>query len=113
MPEEDTIGRVIKRDLDRLPMLPADRWVGASCHDEHELAHAATIGVDFVTLGSVQPTASHPGAATLGWPGFAELCAKVSLPVYALGGLAISDQPRSIAAGAQGIAGISAFWPKR
>ncbi len=93
--------------------LATDRWVGASCHDDHELAHAATIGVDFVTLGSVQPTASHPGAATLGWPGFAELCAKVSLPVYARGGLAISDQPRSIAAGAQGIAGISAFWPRR
>jgi hypothetical protein len=27
MPEDDTIGRIIRRDLDRLPMLPADRWV--------------------------------------------------------------------------------------
>lgn len=27
MPEDDTIGRIIQRDLDRLPMLPADRWV--------------------------------------------------------------------------------------
>jgi hypothetical protein len=27
MPEEDTIGRIIQRDLDQLPMLPADRWV--------------------------------------------------------------------------------------
>jgi len=27
MPEDDTIGRIIQRDLDRLPLLPADRWV--------------------------------------------------------------------------------------
>ena len=27
MPDDDTIGRIIRRDLDRLPMLPADRWV--------------------------------------------------------------------------------------
>jgi hypothetical protein len=27
MPEDDTIDRIIQRDLDRLPMLPADRWV--------------------------------------------------------------------------------------
>ncbi len=27
MPEDDTIGRIIQRDLDRLPVLPADRWI--------------------------------------------------------------------------------------
>jgi hypothetical protein len=27
MPEDDTIGRIIQRDLDQLPLLPADRWV--------------------------------------------------------------------------------------
>lgn len=91
--------------------LAADRWVGASCHDERELAHAVAIGVDFVTLGSVRPSASHPGKPALGWQTFADLCAKASLPVYGVGGLAQSDLPRAIAAGAQGIAGISAFWP--
>jgi 8-oxo-dGTP diphosphatase len=91
--------------------LPQDRWVGASCHDEHELAHAAAIGVDFAVLGPVLATASHPGAAPLGWERFAALAAATPLPVYALGGLAQSDLPQAIAAGAQGIAGISAFWP--
>jgi 8-oxo-dGTP diphosphatase len=92
--------------------LPANRWVGASCHDERELAHAAAIGVDFVALGPVNITASHSAAPTLGWPRFAQLCANAPLPVYALGGLAMSDLSRAIAAGAQGIAGISTFWPK-
>ena len=100
-------------ELLRCPSRPlaTDRWVGASCHDEHELAHAAAIGVDFVTLAPVQSTTTHPGAMPFGWPRFAELCAKASLPAYALGGLTMSDQSHAIAAGAQGIAGISAFWP--
>lgn len=93
--------------------LPLDRWVAASCHDERELAHAAAIGVDFAVLGPVFPTASHPGAEVLGWDRFTQLCALAPLPVYALGGLKPTDLPAAKAAGAQGIAGISAFWPDR
>lgn len=92
--------------------LAATRWVGASCHDERELAHAVAIDVDYVSLGPLHPTASHPRVAVLGWQRFSELCASTPLPVFALGGLAVSDLPRAIAAGAQGIAGISNFWPK-
>jgi 8-oxo-dGTP diphosphatase len=92
--------------------LAANRWVGASCHGERELAHATMIGVDFVSLGPLQPTASHAGASPLGWARFSKLCAATPLPAYALGGLALSDLSQAIAAGAQGIAGISNFWPK-
>jgi thiamine monophosphate synthase len=38
------------------------------------------------------------------------LCAGSPLPIYALGGLVPVDLGQAIAAGAQGIAGISAFW---
>jgi 8-oxo-dGTP diphosphatase len=98
-------------DLMRLDARPleTDRWLAASCHDERELAHAAKIGVDFVVLGPVLPTASHPRAAALGWERFEALCAAAPLPVYALGGLCRNDVARAIQAGAQGIAGISAF----
>jgi 8-oxo-dGTP diphosphatase len=92
--------------------LGSDSWVGASCHNENELSHATAIGVDFATLGPVHPTTSHPNAPTLGWQRFAELCSSAQCPVYALGGLTQSDMKQAILAGAQGIAGISAFWPK-
>jgi 8-oxo-dGTP diphosphatase len=92
--------------------LAANRWVGASCHDERELAHAVAIDADFVALAPVNTTSSHAGVAALGWPRFTQLCEKVPVPVYALGGLSMSDLSRAIAAGAQGIAGISALWPK-
>ena len=93
--------------------LPRDRWVAASCHDERELEHAAAIGVDFVVLGPVLPTRSHPDAAPLGWRRFGELCAATPLPVYALGGLTAADTSMAHAHGAQGVAGISGFFADR
>jgi 8-oxo-dGTP diphosphatase len=84
--------------------------VGASCHDPRELAHAARIGVDFVVLGPVQKTPTHPGSPVLGWPGFAELVAGYPLPVFAIGGLGSTDFERAWSAGAHGIAAIRATW---
>jgi 8-oxo-dGTP diphosphatase len=89
--------------------LPEAQWVGASCHDSQELRLAAQLDADFAVLGPVNPTASHPNAAPLGWQNFATLVAEASLPVYALGGLGPSDLSPARAAGAQGVAGISAF----
>ena len=91
--------------------LPLDRWLAASCHNARELAHAAAIGVDFAVLGPVLPTPSHPQSAALGWNRFAELVAGAPLPVYALGGVGPADLAVAKRAGAQGVAGISAFWP--
>ncbi|HST26904.1 MAG TPA: Nudix family hydrolase [Rudaea sp.] len=101
------------RELMRLSArpLPSHRWVAASCHDVHELAHAAEIGLDFAVLGPVLPTASHPQAAALGWKRFSELVAQAPLPVYALGGVGPRDLADAKRAGAQGVAGISGFWP--
>lgn len=90
----------------------SDRWVAASCHDALGLARAAAVGVDFAVLGPVLPTRSHPHTATLGWDRFAELVARAPLPVFALGGLTPSDLSAARNVGAQGVAGISAFWPR-
>ncbi len=87
----------------------ASSWVAASCHDLAELRHAEKIGVDFAVLAPVLPTSTHPGAVALGWENFAALSEQVNLPVFALGGLERDDLDKAAAAGAQGIAGISAF----
>lgn len=85
------------------------RWVAASCHNLDELSRAQALGLDFAVLAPVLPTASHPGLAGLGWQVTAEWIEQINLPVYALGGLQITDLGQAVAAGAQGIAGISAF----
>ena len=91
------------------PVLPAGALVGASCHDADELARARDGGADFVLLGPVHATATHPDRAPLGWERFAELVHASALPVFALGGLAPADLERARAAGAFGVAGIRAF----
>lgn len=89
----------------------ADVPLAASCHDARDLQQAERIGCDFVVLGPVQPTASHPGAEPLGWERFARLREQVSLPIYAIGGLAAGDVSVARQHGAQGIAAIRALWP--
>ena len=89
---------------------PALRWVGASVHDAKELARAGELGVDFVVLGPVQSTASHPGQAPLGWTEFERLAVGTPLPVYAIGGLDREALPRAMACGAHGVALLSGAW---
>ena len=84
--------------------------VGASCHDERELAHAAAIGVDFVVLGPVASTTSHPGARPLGWDRFRELVRSYPLPAYGIGGLSQEDLESAWQVGAHGVAAIRSAW---
>ncbi|MCS4232146.1 8-oxo-dGTP diphosphatase [Stenotrophomonas maltophilia] len=91
--------------------LPVDQLVAASCHDLAQLHAAQQLGCDFVVLGPVQATASHPGADPMGWERFAALRAQVALPIYALGGLGPDDIVTARRHGAQGIAAIRGLWP--
>ena len=91
--------------------IPGDRWLAASCHAADELAMAARLGVDFVTLSPLQATRSHPQASPLGWERATELLQGFNAPAYLLGGLGPADIARAWASGAQGVAGIRAFWP--
>lgn len=91
---------------------PTDRWLAASCHDAEELSLAEQMGVDFVTLSPVQPTLTHPDAQPLGWEKASQLIAGFSKPVFLLGGVGSDDRQRAWETGAQGVAGIRAFWPQ-
>lgn len=84
--------------------------VAASCHDSAELAHASRIGVDFVVLSPVLPTASHPQAVPLGWDGFIDLRMHSDAPVYALGGVLPEHLNKARTMGAQGLAMIRGVW---
>ncbi|MEZ5543544.1 MAG: Nudix family hydrolase [Pseudomonadota bacterium] len=82
----------------------------ASCHDRDELQQAARLGAAFAVLSPVLPTASHPGAPTLGWDGFASACAGMPMPVYALGGMRTDMLDTARAHNAHGIALLSGIW---
>lgn len=97
--------------LGQLARRPALELVGASCHDAAELARAQALGADFVVLGPVLPTPSHPGAAGMGWEKFAALLRDYALPVYALGGLRPPDLETAWRCGAHGISMMRGAWP--
>nr|WP_246883218.1 Nudix family hydrolase [Pseudomonas protegens] len=89
-----------------------DRWLAASCHNAEELSLAQQMDVDFVTLSPVQPTQTHPDAQPLGWQQAEQLISGFNKPVYLLGGVGPAECQQAWAAGAQGVAGIRAFWPQ-
>ena len=99
------------RDLLACTTRPDFPWVAASCHNALELAQAEALGLDFVVVGTVKATASHPERDNLlGWEGLEALIARCSLPVYAIGGLAPADLAIAQAHRAHGIAAIRAAW---
>lgn len=98
--------------LMQCPERPQFEWCAASCHNASELARAADLGMDFVVLGPVQPTLSHPNMPALGWDGCAELIRNYPLPVYVLGGLVAADMALAQRHGAHGIGMLRGAWPK-
>jgi 8-oxo-dGTP diphosphatase len=89
---------------------PDVNWCGASCHNAEELYQAESIGMDFVVLGPLLPTLSHPGLPVLGWRKFSSLVRDYSLPVYALGGLVHADLAIALEQGGHGIAMMRDIW---
>lgn len=88
--------------------IPA-RGLSASVHNLSELRRAEALGVDFVVLGSVRETPSHPEEVPLGWEEACQLVAVARVPVYLIGGMTMEDVGPARAVGAQGIAGIRCF----
>jgi thiamine-phosphate diphosphorylase len=84
------------------------RLVGRSCHRAADLRQLSQ--VDYVTLSPVFASPSKPGyGPPLGADGLARLCARTTIPVFALGGVTSPDKAVAcVAAGARGVAVMGA-----
>ena len=97
-------------DLATLERRPDLQWVSASVHSTAEIEHAGHLQLDFVMLGAIRSTTTHPCRAPLGWDAFASMISHSSVPVYALGGMRADDLTTAMSYGAHGIAALSAAW---
>ena len=84
-------------------------WVGRSVHSVDGARRAFDEGADYVILGSIFPTASHPDRTPLGL-GAVDEAAKLGHPVVAIGGLTAERAAECRDAGAWGVAAIRALW---
>lgn len=102
--------------LRRHDLAPADArrvlaggWIGVSVHGRAEAEAALAEGADFVVAGNVFATTSHPDRPARGLAWLADLCT-LDRPVIAIGGVTPERAPDVRAAGAWGVAAISALW---
>ena len=83
--------------------------VGYSAHSLEEAFYAQKEGADFITLSPIFQTSSHPETKPLGLSYLKEVVSKVSIPVYALGGITWEKIKLCYKNGAYGVAGITLF----
>jgi thiamine-phosphate pyrophosphorylase len=92
---------------------PPGFLIGRSVHSEHEAAEIeAAGGCDYLMFGTVFPSASKPADhRAAGVDALARTCARVRMPVIAIGGITASVAADVRHAGAAGVAAIGAFTP--
>lgn len=91
-------------------LLGDTKLIGVSAHSEAEILNAANQGANFTTFGPIFFT---PSKASFGFPkGLQELrtaCRTSPVPVYALGGITVTNTPATLVTGVYGIATISSL----
>jgi thiamine-phosphate diphosphorylase len=102
--------------LTRQDLKPADvrrvmksGWIGCSVHSRDEAEGAVSEGADFLVVGNIYATGSHPGRPGAGLNLVRE-AAGLGVPVIAIGGITATRAREVRTAGAYGVAAIGALW---
>lgn len=97
-------------------LLPADAWIGRSCHDLAGVLAALDAGVDGITVSPVAPSPGKP--PPIGFARFGELSREAhararalerGVTVFALGGVDTTNVGDAVAHGAGGVAVVRAW----
>jgi thiamine-phosphate pyrophosphorylase len=91
-------------------VLKSGMLLGRSVHNLDEAGQAEEQGADYLFLGPVFETRSHPGRKPLGLEPYREAVLRSEIPVLAIGGVESGNVEQIAAAGGEGAAAISAFF---
>ena len=83
--------------------------IGRSVHSVAEAVRAQEEGADYVQVGAIFASRSHPGQTPAGLVLLEAVVAAVSIPVLAVGGITAANVGEAMRAGASGAAVISAI----
>jgi thiamine-phosphate pyrophosphorylase len=90
-------------------LLSKDKLLGYSTHDLDEVTSAEEEGADYVFLGPIFETESHPGTTGLGLDHLREAVLRAAIPVVAIGGVTERNAELVGRTGAAGAAAIRAY----
>ena len=95
-------------DVQDIRRLPQGMVLGLSIETVDQARHIPA-GIDYIGAGPIRATATKPDhAAPVGFDGLAAIVAAARLPTYAIGGIGLGDARVVRAAGAAGLAIVSA-----
>ena len=87
-------------------LLP-DKLIGRSVHDTAHAAEAVARGADFLLVGTMFASRSHPGEPPNGPHLVRKIAGMAATPLIGIGGITAANAAQVIAAGASGVAVIS------
>lgn len=90
-------------------LLGREHIIGRSVHSLEEARRAQEEGADYVQVGTIYPSRSHPDAAPAGPRLIEEVARQLRIPVLAIGGLTAENVAEVMRSGAAGVAVISAI----
>ena len=90
-------------------LVGSDMLIGRSVHSVEGAVEAESAGADFLVLGTIFETASHPGADTGGLDLVRDVAGRVRIPVIGIGGISESNIAGLVESGAAGAAVITAI----
>ena len=90
-------------------VLGAGAIIGRSVHAEAGASQAAAQGCDFLIVGTMFATATHPGATPAGPSLVRRIGESCRLPLIGIGGITHANASQVLAAGAAGVAVISSI----
>ena len=88
--------------------LLGERLVGRSVHGVPEAIEAAKLGADYLIVGTIFPSETHPHQTAAGPHLIKKVRERVKLPLIAIGGITVDNAAQAIADGASGVAVIRA-----
>ena len=103
------VGQDDMHPLDVRPLIGPNRILGLSINTEDQLQEARTLPVDYLGMGPVFATQTKKDSKpVLGGDGLSLLCRTKHIPAVGIGGINARNASQVIAAGAEGIAVVSA-----
>ena len=89
-------------------ILGDDALIGDSTHSVYGVTADEGAGADFVVLGPIFQSLSHPDRDPLGLKSLEQITSRLKIPIFALGGITPENASKCLRAGAAGVACIGA-----